>query len=457
MNNIRKIVLIVAIVTFAACRKEEYKLEIPESGITLSSPSEGDVLDLNDEETTSFKFTCHGVCEGGNTLILSASPLLKDKLPVKTVTIDMGDKELLEMDVQDADIHFSSLGIGGGKSGTLYWTVKPTKDLTVAATEIRSLIVKRIQTQLITPEDQAAETLSVDMPHKEVVFSWQVEGEAADTEYQLCFGVDSRMENGKVIVDAGNTGEINLTYQQLQDVLEQLPITSYSQNNIYWNVLRKSDGSFISRASHVLKLSDMLIFTDIRGDEKITYRVTKITYSTGEEVVWLAENLRATKYPDGSEISIENKERWNAPTDVSEAHQKAYGCYYSLGIRDKIVPKGWKLPSKKDYSTLLAEARLTKGMADVLKDPQYWNWNPGPSEYANAWGFGLTACGGVRWSETGVQQYNGAAGDCTCYFLSSDLNDMLVNFTDWGTNADGVVYESESSGGGAVRLIYVGQ
>jgi len=456
MNNIKMIILGLAVVTFAACQKEEFKLEFPESGITLSQPLETDLLDLNDEAVLSYKFICNEVSEGGNTLILSASPLLKDKLPVKTVTIDMGDKNSIEIDVVDADMYFSSLGVGGGKVGTLYWTVKPTKALTVAATEIRPVTVERIQTQLIVPEDQAAEVLNIDMPDKEVTFAWQVENEESGTEYQLCFAMDSRMQNEKVVVDAGNTGEFNLTYQQLQDIIMQLPVTLYSQNNIYWNAVRKSDGSFISRASHILKLNDMMIFTDIRGDEKITYRVTKIKYSTGEEVIWTAENLRATKFIDGTEISLENKERWDAPTKISEGHQKAYGRYYSQNIKDRIVPKGWRMPSRKDYSTLLSEARFTKGKADVLKDPQYWNWSAGPSEYANAWGFGMPACGGVRWIDSEVDLYNGNPGDCTCYFLTADLHDKIANFTDWGTNNDGEVYESEGVGA-AVRLIYVGQ
>ena len=69
-------------------------------------------------------------------------------------------------------------------------------------------------------------------------------------------------------MDAGNTGECSLTQQQLQDLITQLPISLFGQNTIYWNAVRKSDGTFISRTSHVLKFTGMLIFTDIRGDEK---------------------------------------------------------------------------------------------------------------------------------------------------------------------------------------------
>ena len=134
----------------------------------------------------------------------------------------------------------------------------------------------RIQTQLITPADQATAILNADTPEETILFSWQVEGENIDTEYQLCFGMDSGMKSDIVKVDAGNTGECSLTQQQLQDLITQLPISLFGQNTIYWNAVRKSDGTFISRTSHVLKFTGMLIFTDIRGDEKITYRVAPV-------------------------------------------------------------------------------------------------------------------------------------------------------------------------------------
>lgn len=454
MNYTKKVVLALALFMLAACQKDEYKLDIPESGVTLSLPLEGSFLDLNDEAVSSCKFECNDVAEGGNTLVLSTSPLLKDKLPIKTVTVEMGDATSLDMDVLDADIYFSSLGIGGGKTGTLYWSIKPSKNLTVAATEIRSFTTKRIQTQLTRPEDQAEEALNVDTPDKEVTFSWQIEKEEPNTEYQLCFGMDSRMENGKIIVDAGNTGECTLTHQQLQDIIEQLPIKKYSLNNTYWNVMRKSDGSFVSRSSHILKLSDMLVFTDVRGDESITYRVARILYSTGEEVIWLAENLRATKYPDGSEIKL-NADRWNPPTNVPEGHKRAYGYYYSVNNTDRFVPKGWRMPLRKDYQTLMDEARLAKGATDVFKHPIYWNWKAGPTEYANAWGLGLTASGAVRWLETPPEGYNAPAGDCSCFLLAADLVNEAIMISDYGCSV-GEIYMSECWGGASARLIYVG-
>ena len=50
----------------------------------------------------------------------------------------------------------------------------------------------------------------------------------------------------------------------------------------------------------------MMRFIDVRGDEKITYRVVRIFYSDKTSLVWLADNLRATKYADGTDIEANN-------------------------------------------------------------------------------------------------------------------------------------------------------
>ena len=157
----------------------------------------------------------------------------------------------------------------------------------------------------------------------------------------------------------------------------------------------------------------MLIFTDIRGDEKITYRVAKVKYSTGEEVVWLAENLRTTKYPDGTDISLANGDYWNAPSDISEGLQKAYGKYYSIKIVDKIVSDGWKMPTFEDYKLLLNES-LQTGSADVLKHRTYWNWSESVPDNANAWGIGLVPGGYVQYvgANEKVINYNQADNNC---------------------------------------------
>lgn len=263
------------------------------------------------------------------------------------------------------------------------------------------------------------------------------------------------MKSNIVKVDAGNTGECSLTQQQLQDLITQLPISLFGQNTIYWNAVRKSDGTFISRTSHVLKFTGMLIFTDIRGDEKITYRVAKVKYSTGEEVVWLAENLRTTKYPDGTDISLANGDYWNAPSDISEGLQKAYGKYYSIKIVDKIVSDGWKMPTFEDYKLLLNES-LQTGSADVLKHRTYWNWSEPVPDNANAWGIGLVPGGYVPYVGANEKVVNHNQADNNCYLLTRDLTEQIVLFSDYGMRTK-EIYNVNAWGGAPARLIYIGK
>lgn len=452
MRQFKTIILFLSVLVLsAACQKDKYELNIPEAGVRLGFPVEGATLNLNDESVTSFTFSWDKVCEGGNSLVFSSSPYLLGD----TVLIHAGEANEYVMSVLDADVHFSALGVGGGKTGTIYWTVKPTDKLSVAATEIHSFTVQRIQTQLITPADQATAILNADTPEETILFSWQVEGENIDTEYQLCFGMDSGMKSDIVKVDAGNTGECSLTQQQLQDLITQLPISLFGQNTIYWNAVRKSDGTFISRTSHVLKFTGMLIFTDIRGDEKITYRVAKVKYSTGEEVVWLAENLRTTKYPDGTDISLANGDYWNAPSDISEGLQKAYGKYYSIKIVDKIVSDGWKMPTFEDYKLLLNES-LQTGSADVLKHRTYWNWSESVPDNANAWGIGLVPGGYVQYVGANEKVINYNQADNNCYLLTRDLAEQVVLFSDYDMRTK-EIYNVNAWGGAPARFIYIGK
>ena len=451
MKYLTYICFALLVASMAGCTEDKYEISIPETGITLAMPMESDTLDLNEEALSRCAFTCNTIAQGGNTLVLSSSPLLKDVAPIQTVTVDMGESNSIEIDVLDIDMYFGSLGVGGGRAGTIYWTVKPTKQLTAAATEIRALNVKRVKSQLIAPDDQEAFVLNYATSEATIAFSWNA---ANGNSYDICFSTDSKMAKDVVKIDGGTDGHCYLTHMQLQDMLEQLPINKYSQSNIYWNVARKTDGNFVSRSSNIVKFNDMMIFTDRRGDEVNIYPVTRITFADGTQQIWTAENLRATRFPDGTPMSPDTDYR-NAPTDVDEATQRAYGKYYPLKGRERIVPEGWRLPTYEECKNLVIDSRLTLGTADVLKHPQYWAWSP--SDYANLWGLGLVSSGRYNYDNGGYDMYNGK-GEACCYLLTSDLDSEAANFSAWGLDNEGTVYHSwvnELTCCGA-RLIFVG-
>ncbi len=105
--------------------------------------------------------------------------------------------------------------------------------------------------------------------------------------------------------------------------------------------------------------------TDVDGNE---YKTVKIA-----EQEWMAENLRTTKFNDGTEITTGV---WRH--DSAELN-KIYGAYYSwenINSAKKICPTGWRVPKAADCDTLIKRVDpifyMTKNVAAIkLKSVGY--------------------------------------------------------------------------------------
>jgi len=86
-----------------------------------------------------------------------------------------------------------------------------------------------------------------------------------------------------------------------------------------------------------------------------TYKTVTIGNQT-----WMAENLKTTHYPDGTEIpEVTECEDWQSLGTNSEAFcfyennsQNQYGGYYTYEAAVKACPKGWHLPTKDEWDEL---------------------------------------------------------------------------------------------------------
>lgn len=404
----KKLIYPILILSILLCScKQKYEVVLPMSDIFLYQPEDNKSMDLNDHTKDEYIFSWNKISEGGNTLILSASPVL-----LNPVTIDLGDVLSYEMKATSADQYFSTLGVESGKNGRIYWSVKPTKNQTVAASDIRILNVKRILSKLESPTDQFAQVLDTEKSSETLRFSWNTDGMPEAASYSICFGTNADLTGDVAVISAGAVKSVYVTQMQLQEVLEKLPLKKYESVKVYWNIINDADNSKLSRSPFVLQLEGMLIFKDTRGDEVITYRVVKLDID-GTSQVWLAENLRATKYPDGTDIEAENI-KW-APASMGENYVKVYGAYYNDAIKLNVVPKGWKLPSVDDYKELFGITATAEGQWNVLKDPVYYEifFN---QININAWGLSLVTAG--QWVGDNIvsqkQKY--------CYLLASDTN-----------------------------------
>ncbi len=111
--------------------------------------------------------------------------------------------------------------------------------------------------------------------------------------------------------------------------------------------------------------------TDIDGN---VYRTVRI----GNQW-WMADNLRVTRYPDGSPIRHETDQYlWADPQilrdwqglysayDNDEKNAQVYGYLYNLSAARSIAPEGWRLPTDGDWKTL--ERHLGMSSSEANKD-----------------------------------------------------------------------------------------
>lgn len=94
------------------------------------------------------------------------------------------------------------------------------------------------------------------------------------------------------------------------------------------------------------------------GNDGKKYKTVKI----GDQW-WMAENLRETKFRNGDPIpNVTDDEEWSAGMNVrcaydnnNESNADTYGYLYRWWVVSdscNIAPKGWRVPTKRDWETL---------------------------------------------------------------------------------------------------------
>lgn len=69
-----------------------------------------------------------------------------------------------------------------------------------------------------------------------------------------------------------------------------------------------------------MQVQRIMAFTDPRDGE--VYRVMRLVNKYGEETIWMADNLRTTKYSDGTPVA-EGSYRFSVPAaDADDYHKE---------------------------------------------------------------------------------------------------------------------------------------
>ena len=134
--------------------------------------------------------------------------------------------------------------------------------------------------------------------------------------------------------------------------------------------------------------------------------------------VWMAENLRTTKYNDGTAIPLVTDDKaWdalNTPAccwykNDATSNKTTYGAlynWYTVGT-NKLCPKGWHVPTDAEWTTLTTYLGGESVAGGKLKETGTTHWESPNTGATNESGFKALS-GGDR--EFGVFSYIGYSG-----------------------------------------------
>lgn len=178
--------------------------------------------------------------------------------------------------------------------------------------------------------------------------------------------------------------------------------------------------------------------TDIDGN---VYKTIKI----GDQV-WMAENLRVTRYRNGDSIfNVLDNEIWSTAAegaycnynntlnmDTIATYGRLYNWYAAADQRS-IAPKGWRVPDIDDWNLLIEYLGGDSIVGGKLKEAGDLHWES-PFESDNSSGF-TALPGGRRYREKPtndigyystfwtLSEYNeSSAGFLYLFYFSSDVN-----------------------------------
>lgn len=191
--------------------------------------------------------------------------------------------------------------------------------------------------------------------------------------------------------------------------------------------------------------------TDIDGNHYDT-----ITIGTQ---VWMTENLKTTKYNDGTSIPTGlSNDDWRTTKngaytiyDNNAANDAIYGKLYNWYAvsSGKLAPKGWHIPTKEDWSKLIAYLGGSTKAGGKLKSTTGWN---SPNTGAdNSTGFSALPGGTRGWAGAyygmGTNAYFWTTEE---YLPPSDYAWYVVLFNDEAQSSSISVYKMQ---GVSVRCV----
>ena len=240
--------------------------------------------------------------------------------------------------------------------------------------------------------------------------------------------------------DGGGTGLFKSTLTELT------PNTKYYVRSYATNIKGTSYGaetSFTTLAGFI---------QDISGN---SYRIIQVGMQ-----VWMAENLKTTKYSYGESIqSVTDGTQWTGIVtgafclyDNDEENVTVYGRlynWYAVSDSRNVCPAGWRIPTREDWITLIDNSGGESVAGIRLKETGTIYWQSPNTDASNETGF-TALPGGFRGQDGTFSSI------CqTCFFWSSTpigpnyAQHYILTYSDKSV----ILSESHKNTGGSIRCI----
>lgn len=231
---------------------------------------------------------------------------------------------------------------------------------------------------------------------------------------------------------------VDFTHSLLDELLSELN-ASYLTRTVYWRITSTVDVMTEASDIHSLVLTGMMKpLVDLRDAAKPeTYPVVKIGNS-----LWIAENLRATCYSDGTEFTtIDLPSR--TYTDGAVSDPEVIGQYYTwpTALRDwqrattsedtkiqGVCPNGWHISTMSEWKELLNTYPAEPSIH--LKSTQYWN---NLSDITNDSGLSLVPAGQFWHGNVPTPDLGGGDGKAGYWTttIGSETTAYMYEVFDW--------------------------
>lgn len=364
--------------------------------LTLTSPAADAELLLDaDKADEAVKFTW--ACD---TTGITYTLRLHDAEFDKSATFNTGETTSYEISQSDLDLLLEqTFGMVASQKKKFTWSVTPSDAEFAAADETERIVcIRRFEavtaadpiTLTAGPADGADYTL--DYAHRDETLStatWTCN--ARGVTYALEYSLNADMSASKT---RSLTAEKSaaLTHSLLDDMLSELG-GAYLTRTVYWRVTSTVSIKTTPSETRSLRLTGMLRpYTDLRDPANPeTYAVVKV----GEDI-WMAENLRAMSYSDGTAFTTVDVIYGN-PAAKTFANaligdEKVRGVYYSwptaLRTYDEateaedtrmqgVCPEGWHVSTMQEWKAVQTAADYS---AARVKSAQYWTGSTGTDD-----------------------------------------------------------------------------